>query len=180
MTPPRILERRVAFESPYVKVVEKDVAFDDGAGVETYWSVRTGRYSAIVASTEDGRIPLVRQFRPAVESYVLELPSGAVDPGEEPEAAARRELLEETGCEARELLLLGTLHVDSGRLETQQWAWFAPDVRVVTDAPTGDEPLELLFVTPSRLRQLILDGEFNLSIHVGMIGLAVLSGRLVL
>jgi 8-oxo-dGTP pyrophosphatase MutT (NUDIX family) len=180
VTTPRIVERRLAYDSPYVKIVEKDVDFGDPLGIETFWSVRTGRYAAIVAVTEDGRIPLVRQFRPAVESFVLELPSGAVDPGEEPDAAARRELLEETGCEAQELVLLGKLHVDSGRLETQQWAWFAPDARVVSDVPTGDEPLEHLFVSPRELKELILGGEFNLSIHVAMIGLAVLSGRLVL
>jgi ADP-ribose pyrophosphatase len=177
---PRIVERRLAYESPYVKVVEKDVDFGDAVGIETFWSVRTGEYAAIVAVTEDGRIPLVRQFRPAVESYVLELPSGAVDPGEEPEAAARRELLEETGCEAQELVLLGRLHVDSGRLETQQWAWFAPNARIVSYVPSADEPLEHLFVTPAGLKDLINTGEFNLSIHVGMIGLAVFSGRLVL
>ena len=64
---------------------------------------------------------------------MLELPSGAIEPGEAPEAAARRELLEETGCEAGELVSLGQFHVDSGRLETQQWAFFAPDVRIVDE-----------------------------------------------
>jgi ADP-ribose pyrophosphatase len=163
-----------------VRVFEKDVALGGHRGVETFWSIQTGRYAAIVAVTQDGLIPLVRQYRPAVEAYVLELPSGAVDSAEAPEDAARRELLEETGCEARELALLGRLHVDSGRLETQQWAFFAPDVRVVNDGPTGEEELEVLFVTPPELKASILDGEFNLSVHVGMVGLALLSGRLAL
>jgi ADP-ribose pyrophosphatase len=180
VTEPRILDRRLAWESPWVRVVEKDVYLGEERGVETFWSVRTGRYAAIVAVTRDGLIPLVRQFRPAVETYVLELPSGAVDPDEEPEAAARRELLEETGCEAGEVVRLGRLHVDSGRLETQQWAFFAPEVRVVNDVPTGEEQLELRFVTPLDLKRLILSGEFNLSVHLGMIGLALLSGRLAL
>jgi ADP-ribose pyrophosphatase len=180
MTVPRILDRRLAWESPYVDVVEKDVDLGGRRGVETFWSVRTGRYAAVVAVTQEGLIPLVRQYRPAVEAYVLELPSGAIDAAEAPEVAAGRELLEETGCEARELVLLGQMHVDSGRLETQQWAFFAPDVRVVNDRPTGEEELEVLFATPSELRKSILDGEFNLSLHVGMVGLAVLSGRLAL
>lgn len=173
-----ILERRVAFDSPWVTVLEKDVDVGGSRGVETFWTVRTGRYTAVVCLTEDGRIPLVRQFRPAVEADVLELPSGAIDDGESPEEAARRELLEETGCEARELVFLGQLHVDSGRLETQQWAWFAPDARIVTAAPTPDEPLELVFVTPRELRDLMVSGEFNLSVHLGMIGLAIAGGHL--
>jgi ADP-ribose diphosphatase len=180
MTQPRVLERRLAWESPYVGVIEKQVDLGGARGVETFWSVRTGAYAAVVAVTQDGLIPLVRQFRPAVEAYVLELPSGAIDPGEAPTSAVRRELFEETGCEADELVHLGQLHVDSGRLETQQWAYFAPDVRRVTDHPTGEEELELLFVTPLELKQRMLDGEFNLSVHVGMVGLALLSGRLAL
>jgi len=178
VTAPRILDRRLAWESPYVGVVEKDVDLGGRRGIETFWSVRTGGYAAVVAVTTEGLIPLVRQYRPAVETYVLELPSGAIDPAETPEAAARRELLEETGYEAGELVLLGQLHVDSGRLETQQWAFFAPDVRRANDRPSGEEELEVLFATPTRLRELILGGEFNLSLHVGMVGLAVLSGRL--
>ena len=125
MSEPRIVDRGLAFESPYVAVVEKQVDLGGARGVETFWLVRTARYTAIVTVTEDGRIPLVRQYRPVVEAYALELPSGAIDPGETPAQAARRELLEETGCQCREMIPLGRLHVDWGRFETQQWEFYA-------------------------------------------------------
>jgi 8-oxo-dGTP pyrophosphatase MutT (NUDIX family) len=174
---PRILDRRLAYESPYVDVVEKQVDLGGARGVETFWSVRTGGYAAVVALTDDGLIPLVSQYRPAVEAHVLELPSGTIEDGESPADAARRELLEETGCRCENVLPLGRLHVDSGRFETQQWAFFASGARVV-DAPRGDEELSLHFVSPSDLRASILSGEFNHSAHVAMVGLAFLSGRL--
>jgi ADP-ribose pyrophosphatase len=180
VTTPRILARRVAYASTYLDVVEKEVDLGGTRGVETFWSVRTAGYTAIVAVTDDGWIPLVRQYRPAVETHVLELPSGAIDPGESPDEAARRELLEETGCESRDLIPLGRLHVDSGRFETQQWAFFASDARVVETVPSGDEELDVLFVRPKELRASIVSGEFNLSAHVAMVGLALLSGRLAL
>ena len=178
MTTPRILDRRVAWTSPYLDLVEKEVDLGPPRGVERFWSARTGVYTAVVAVTENGSILLVRQFRPAIEAYSLELPSGAVDDGETPELAARRELREETGYQAPELELLGRLHVDTGRLETQQWAFFASNVRRVDPGPAGDEGIELVLVQPSELRALIVAGEFAVSTHVAMVGLASLNGRL--
>lgn len=75
-----------------------------------YVEHRTANESVmVVAPTEDGRIVLVEEFRPAVESAVVCLPAGLVgDEGpEDRETAARRELAEETGWEAQVLELLG-------------------------------------------------------------------------
>lgn len=163
-----------------MSVLEKEVELGGERGLQTFWSVQTGGYVAVVGVTPDGRIPLVRQYRPAVEAHVLELPSGAIDPGEEPSAAAYRELLEETGCRAGNLALLGTLHVDSGRFETQQWGFFADAIEVLARRPLPDEDLELVFVTPPELRELIVSGEFNLGAHVAMVAVAHLSGRIAL
>jgi ADP-ribose pyrophosphatase len=175
---PRVVGRRVAWASQYMSVLEKEVELGGQRGVETFWSVKTAGYVAVVGITPDGRIPLVRQYRPAVEAQVLELPSGAIDPGEEPLVAAQRELLEETGCHADRLALLGKLHVDSGRFETQQWGFFAEDIEVLGRRPLPDEDLELVFVTPAELRDLIVSGDFNLAAHVAMVAVALLSGRI--
>jgi ADP-ribose pyrophosphatase len=174
---PRIVDRRLAYNSPYLDVIEKEVDFGGARGIETFWSARTMGYTAVLALTDDGTIPLVSQYRPAVEARVLELPSGTIEDGESPADAARRELLEETGCRCGEVFPLGRLLVDSGRFETQQWAFYAPGAHVV-DVPTGDEELCLRFVSPEDLRRLILGGEFNPAAHVATIALAFLSGRL--
>jgi ADP-ribose pyrophosphatase len=175
---PRILERRVEYSSPWLEVVAKEVELAPPRGRETFWAVRTHEYVAALAVTTGGQIPLVRQFRPAVEEELLELPSGSVEAGESPEEAMRRELLEETGCEAGELVPLGRLTTDSGRMETRQWAYFAPDVRRVREAPQGDEELELRFVEPEELRRLVADGELVQAIHLGIVGAAVVRGLL--
>ena len=64
----------------------------------------------VVPLHDDGTVTLVRQYRPAVDALVLEIPAGTLDKdGEEPEAAARRELAEEAGLEAATWeLLIGT------------------------------------------------------------------------
>ena len=137
-------------------------------------------YTAVLAVTEDGRVPLVRQFRPAVEETLLELPSGGVEPGEEPEAAIRRELLEETGCEAGEVVSLGAVAVDSGRLQTRQWGFFAPEVLVVSDAPQADEPLEVSFVPVGELGRLVARGEIAMATHLAVIAVAAARGLVAL
>lgn len=172
-----VVDRRVEYTCPWFDVVVKRVDMERGR--EDFYSIETPNdYTAVLAVTDDGRIPLVRQFRPAVEESVLELPSGAVDHGETAEAASRRELLEETGCEAGEFVALGTLHVDIGRMSTQQWGFFAPAARVVRDGPVGDEELELLFVSPAELRGHVAAGEFRHALHVAVVGLALAHGRL--
>src|SRR5579884_4040175 len=70
--------------------------------------------AAIVAVDEQDQVLLVRQQRPAVGTAVLELPAGMLDPGETPEACARRELEEETGMRPRRLAPLVTVYSSPG------------------------------------------------------------------
>ena len=64
----------------------------------------------VIALTEDGRVPLVRQYRFGIESLTLEIPGGMCDPDEQPVDAARRELSEETGYESDDWTPLGWVH----------------------------------------------------------------------
>jgi ADP-ribose pyrophosphatase len=176
---PRILARRVEYRSPWLEVVAKDVDLGPPRGVERFDAVATTEYAAVLAITPSGRIPLVRQFRPAVESRLLELPSGGVDPGESPEEATRRELLEETGCRAEELELLGWLHTDPGRMETRQWCYFAPGAtRVADGGGVGGESLELSFVSVPELLRLVAEGGIRTGLHLALIAIALARGRL--
>ena len=70
---------------------------------------------AILAINDDGEIGFLRQYRATFDRYSLEIPAGTLDvPGEDPLDAARRELLEELGCEAEEWNLLGRFMVSPG------------------------------------------------------------------
>jgi ADP-ribose pyrophosphatase len=172
----RILDRRLAYTSPWVEIETVDVELPPPRGRETFYTVKTHRYVVILAVTRDGRVPLVRQYRPAVDEVVLELPSGHVDEGETPEDTARRELLEETGCHAGELVPLGAMFVDSGRLQTRQETFFAPDVEVVADAPSGEEHLEIVLTPIAELSRLVREGELRMASHLGVVAAAMLRG----
>lgn len=163
-----ILGRRADAVSPWVTVVGKTVRFVDDGPSEEYHCFRQADYVAVVASTPTGRIPIVRQFRPAVEAYTWELPSGLVDPGESPESTCRRELLEETGVRVREISFLGSFYPDTGRLENRLHAF-----RVRGGEPEADfvaEPgMQVELVTLQRLREMVKGGEFRHQLHLGVL-----------
>lgn len=70
--------------------------------------------SAIVAIDEDNRIIMEKQFRYALDDYLLEIPAGKLDKGEDPLVCAKRELEEETGIVASEWISLGTIATSPG------------------------------------------------------------------
>jgi ADP-ribose pyrophosphatase len=123
---PRIVERGVAFTTPWFQVQTKTVADLPGAaGDEVFYGLHLPDYVSVLAITEQDEVVLVRQFRPILEKTTLELPSGGCDPGETPEQSARRELLEETGYASDAWHLLGSLHTDVGRLDNRVWCFLA-------------------------------------------------------
>jgi len=80
-----------------------------------YGVLESGGFAAVVPVTGGGEVVLVRQWRQPLGAFTLELPSGGVDVGEEPEQAARRELFEETGYRAEGLKHLVSVHTSTGR-----------------------------------------------------------------
>ena len=166
------LKTDVAFATPWFEILAKTMQPDEAP----YYSLRLPDYSAIVAITGDQRILAVRQYRPAVERYTIELPSGLVDPGESPAEAASRELLEETGYQAGGVEVLGPMEPDTGRLGNQIWSCVSTDVRRVP----GREPedgIEVLTYSPAELARATVSGEFRHALHVAILMMAVLRGK---
>jgi 8-oxo-dGTP pyrophosphatase MutT (NUDIX family) len=175
---PVVTARAREYECPFFAVVAKQVRYPGQARVRRFYSVEINDWTAVLAVDTAGRIPLVRQYRPVIERAELELPAGAVLDAR-PEAAARRELLEETGYEASEFVPLGCIFTEPGRLTSRAWLFFAPNARRVADpTPPADEPLELVLVTQTELHTLIENGAFASSGHVAAVGLALTRGML--
>jgi ADP-ribose pyrophosphatase len=164
--------------SPWVTLVTRRVQFPGGQRPQEFHSLKQADYVTMLAVTTDGRIPLVRQYRPALRRQTLELPSGLLDPAEEPAPAAARELFEETGLQTGATVeRLGCLAPDSARLENRLWAFFTGGVNPNPSPAWRPEPeLESLLVSRAELKQLILDGRLDHALHIAIIGLALARG----
>jgi UDP-N-acetyl-D-mannosaminuronic acid dehydrogenase len=167
---------RVCFTSPWIDLVAVPCGNDSN---DEHYVVKTKDYVSIVALLGGDRVILVRQFRPAVGAETIEIPAGHVELGQTPEAAARQELLEETGYSAGAVELLGTLHPDTGRLGNRHWCFLATDLERVGE-PASDEVAMPMVATLAELRDMTLDGRFNHAQSVAAVHLAVTAGRLVI
>jgi len=160
--------------SPWVTLLTRTVVTSDSAP-RTFHSLGQADYVSVLAVAPDGSIPLVRQYRPAVQRITLELPGGLNDVAEAPAVVAVRELYEETGFRAlSEPVLLGNLIPDTGRLENRLWCFFVtaiPEFGWVAEAG-----VERVIYTREQLRSDILNGTFDHALHIAVIGLAQMLG----
>ena len=171
---PPITSRTVAFSTPWFDVLAKHVEGDSAP----HYTVKPPDYVTVLATDREGRLLLVKQYRPVVEGYTIELPSGLVDPGETPETSARRELIEETGHEADRLDPLGTLVPDVGRLGNRMHCFIADGVRPVGGPDAIEAGIELLRWTPAELAAGLRELQISHALNHAVILLAILRGRL--
>jgi ADP-ribose pyrophosphatase len=161
--------------SPWVTLVARTIE-RPGAQAQTYHSLAQADYVSVLALTADGRVPLVRQYRPAIERITLELPGGLLDTAETPAAVAARELEEEAGLRASAPpLLLGKLLPDTGRLENRFWGFFVRAAEL--PGWKAEANVERVLVSRAELRQAILDGSFDHALHIALVGLALVQGH---
>lgn len=104
-----VLQENEVLRRPWLTVRAQRVLSSTGVEIPEYHLLDAPDWAAMVVVTAQDEIVLVRQYRHGVGGETLELPAGALDEGEEPLTAAKRELLEETGYEAPEWHLLRTL-----------------------------------------------------------------------
>jgi 8-oxo-dGTP pyrophosphatase MutT (NUDIX family) len=172
---PKIVSRRATRLSPWVEIVERAVEFTPGAKPDIYHAVNQTDYVAIVARTPDGAIPIVRQYRPALETFTWELPAGMLEQGEQPMDCCRRELQEETGFPAQKVPALGSYASCTARLSNQIHTFFV-ETGPRSEHPAVEAGIELKLVSMDELAKLILAKEFVLQMHIGALMLAGMHG----
>jgi ADP-ribose pyrophosphatase len=179
MIVPAIIGREVLLDNEWLQVAAKVVRGVPGSrGDQRYYVIRPHDYVCVVATTPDQQIILVRQYRPAVERFTLEIPSGLLEPGESPHQTALRELREETGYVAEQAEHIGTLVPDTGRYENRLWCYVAAEARLAPERSAPEEGLEPVVVDVREMSLLMRSSEFDHALHVAALMLALTSGHL--
>ena len=176
---PRIRSRRTTAVSPWMGIIAREVEFSRGEAPQIYHAVEQADYVGIVALTRAGKIPIVRQYRPALEAFTWELPAGLVDGNEDPLESCRRELLEETGLTARAIHHLGDKSPCTGRLNNRIHSFFVEAGERIA-AFQGEPGVTVKLVSPAELARMIATGAFVSQLHLGTLLLAEQHGFLVL
>ena len=112
----------------------------------------------VVPVDEDGNVLLVRQYRKPTESFLLEVPAGGIEEGEEPEAATRRELQEEIGHTAVELTELTAFWLAPGWATEYMYAYLARGLTPAVLDSDEDEFIEVVRTPLADVPGLIADG----------------------
>jgi ADP-ribose pyrophosphatase len=127
-----------------------------------FYRIASPAWVNVVALTTSDELVMVRQFRHGARAVTLEIPGGLVDPGETPEAAAARELLEETGYRADRLTSLGSINPNPALFANRchmQVAEGCERVAEIQNSTTEETVVELLPLAalPDRLRRGDID-----------------------
>ncbi|MDO6732128.1 NUDIX hydrolase [Marinovum sp. 2_MG-2023] len=158
--------------APWVEVTREVVEIRPGQVIDDFYQVRLMDFAMVIPFLEDGRVLLVEQYKHGPRKSILTFPAGHVDPGETGEPAAKRELMEETGLEAGELISLGA-RVDNSNQRVCTGHFFAAlNCRQVAAPAPGDlEDFAYITLSPAEIDDAMRDGRFGVIHHVAAWGL---------
>jgi 8-oxo-dGTP pyrophosphatase MutT (NUDIX family) len=146
--PWRVLSSRVTYRDRWITLRSDHCATASGREVAPFHVLEYPDWLNVAALTEDGRVVLVREYRHGGGRVMLGLPGGTVDPDDaSPEAAARRELAEETGFEGGEWVQIGRYLTNPANLTNTSHLFLALGVR-----PTATRSLD-----PTEEIEVVLD-----------------------
>ncbi len=158
----QVLSSTSKYEGPLFSIFSDHII--EPNGIESTRDVIRHNGSAVVLAIDDSesqRNPLIlmeRQYRHAAGQYMWELPAGKIDGNETRLAAAKRELIEETGYRAKKWTPLVRYFASPGFLGEWMQIFLAQELTLGQDAPEDDERIDLYFISLSEILRLIDDG----------------------
>lgn len=154
--PWQVLSKRPVFTSEWINLALWSVRLPDGTVVRDHPVLDYPRPAvAIVPIGDDDRILMIEHYRVITDRRGWELPAGRVDPGESVDAAAPRELLEETGHTAGSWATLGEYHPSNGSSNQMFHVRIARELTRVSEPTDRNETMALRWFSVREIRDLV-------------------------
>ncbi len=160
----KTISQSVIYENAFFTVNSEECGLPDGKKLN-YYTIGSDDWVQILPIFENGDLLLIRQFRQASQSFEIEIPGGFVDPGEEKEKAAIRELEEETGHTTDKIELWHSHLPNPALMKNQLHLYVAKDIYPVGEQRLDPyEEIEFFRCNKKQLFKLIHQGEIRHSL----------------
>lgn len=161
----KVLESEHLFRRPWLTVRRDKVLLPSGAIHPEYYVLEYPDWINVIAQTRDGRFVMVEQYRHGLGEVAVELCAGVIEQGEAPEAAARRELLEETGFGGGEWHEFMTISMNPGSANNLTHCFLATNVELLQDQHLDStEDIAVRLLSRQELFDLINSGTLKQSL----------------
>lgn len=127
----KLLSSRTVIKDNWVHLTADDCQMPNGTMIAPFYVSHAPDFVVVIAVTEDGKMPMIWQYRHGLQEVLLEVPAGCVEPGESFEEAAKRELLEETGYQAENVEFLCKTAPNASCLTNYAWCYLAKGAKKV-------------------------------------------------
>ncbi|MCL7988457.1 NUDIX hydrolase [Sphingobacterium sp. lm-10] len=167
MTEPwKVLQSEYIIKRPWATLRVDQVQLPNGAVKDEYYILEYPKWVNMVGLTEDNEIIFARQYRHGAEKVLLELPAGVVEEGEEPETAARREMMEETGYAFDEVTEICQLYANPATSGNITYTYVMKGGRKVAEQQLDDsEDIEVVILSVEDAKKLLLENGIGQALH---------------
>ncbi len=169
-----LLGRKELFSAPpWVKLFADTVRVPGGRVIDDFYHIELPSYVMICARDKKGRLLFVRQYKHALGDITLLFPAGFIEDGEDHAKTARRELLEETGYEAKKLKFVGSFMVDGTKGCGKAYFYLADGLKKTANPLSDDmEISDVVFLPVNKVMKALRSGDISLLSAVCFVGLA--------
>ncbi|PPQ31930.1 hypothetical protein CCR94_07760 [Rhodoblastus sphagnicola] len=177
----RTLKERIVVKDRWIDLRAEKCETPSGALLDPFYTLHLPDLVFVVALTSNEEVVLVREYRHGIKETVLNLPGGAIEPGESPIAAAKRELAEEAGFTATRWHQVAKVAADVGRQNNNIYIFIATGAScdAIRNLDTGEEGMTMELLQIKGLYKGLSDGILPHAGHISAFLLAMSSiGRL--
>ncbi len=162
--PWKLLSTRMVLSERWFPVRKDIIELPSGTIVDDYFVWQSPDIATIVPFTSDGQFVICEQYRHAVGRIMFQFPAGGLNKDETPEAAARRELAEETGYTSDDVTFLSKSACSPTKASGYHHLFFAKNAQLTRRKQDDEnEPIRVYLKTPAELIHLINTGEFEVA-----------------